>query len=189
MSRRSGQKSRKTSEGERDRRNISRMYLRGMSQIEIAEELGLSQPTVSRDLKILQSEWREKRIYDIDEKKNIELAKIDNLELEYWQAWRRSLEDAETKMIEKQGVIKDGDKENKIIGSRVKQTDKKEGQSGNPAFLRGVEWCINKRCEILGLNAGNKNLNIDLSNLSTEQLERLAKGEDLYAVLANPGAG
>jgi hypothetical protein len=28
---------------------------------------------------------------------------------------------------------------------------------------------------------------IDLSNLTDEQIERLSKGEDLYAVLANPG--
>lgn len=33
----------------------------------------------------------------------------------------------------------------------------------------------------------DRNINIDLSNLTTEQLERLSKGEDLYAVLANPG--
>ena len=33
-----------------------------------------------------------------------------------------------------------------------------------------------------------QNMNIDISQLSTEQLERIAKGEDVYSVIANPGA-
>ena len=34
-----------------------------------------------------------------------------------------------------------------------------------------------------------ENLNVDLTNLTDDQLERLAKGDDLYAVLATSGKG
>lgn len=34
---------------------------------------------------------------------------------------------------------------------------------------------------------GDRNEDVDLSKLSTNQLERLAKGESVYSVLANPG--
>ena len=40
-----------------------------------------------------------------------------------------------------------------------------------------------------GLSERTENLNFDLSDLSTEQLERIAKGEDVYSVIATPGAG
>jgi hypothetical protein len=34
---------------------------------------------------------------------------------------------------------------------------RKEAREGNPAFLAGVQWCINKRCEIFGFDAPKKN--------------------------------
>lgn len=34
-----------------------------------------------------------------------------------------------------------------------------------------------------------RNLNFDLTRLTTDQLERLAKGEDVYSVLVTPGSG
>jgi len=79
---------------ERDKRMISRLYLQGKIQAEIAAELKISQPTVSRELKTLVNEWKTERVYDINEAKQRELSKIDNLELEYWEAWSRSRQDA-----------------------------------------------------------------------------------------------
>jgi len=45
----------------------------------------------------------------------------------------------------------------------------------------GKHWAL--------LTDRNLNMNIDLDSLSNEQLERLAKGEDVYSVIANSGAG
>lgn len=156
---------------EKDRRNIARMYLQGMLQSEIGEQLGLSQSTISNDLKVIQKEWFTERINDINERKMMELKKVDNLEIEYWDAWKRSQENAETRITE--------------IGIRSeKETVKEEGQVGNPSFLQGVQWCINKRCQLLGLDAPGRNINLNLDNLSFEQLQRLAQGEDIVSVLA-----
>jgi DNA-binding Lrp family transcriptional regulator len=136
----------------RDERNIASLYLKGELQGDIAESLGLSQSTVSRALKSLQEDWRSSAIIDINEAKARELAKIDALELEYWQAWKRSQEDAESEITKMQGTPpKQGDAN--PAPAKLETQKKREGQSGNPAFLRGVEWCINKRCEIIGVNA------------------------------------
>jgi hypothetical protein len=116
------------------------MYLSGVTQAVIAGNLGIDQSTVSRDLKILQQEWQVARINDIDERKRQELAKIDNLELEYWDAWRKSQNDKETVTA-------------RVKAGEIETTERKEGQTGDPRFLDGVQWCINKRCELLGLNA------------------------------------
>jgi DNA-binding Lrp family transcriptional regulator len=136
----------------RDERNIASLYLKGELQGDIAESLGLSQSTVSRALKSLQEDWRASALIDINEAKARELAKIDALEMEYWSAWKRSQEDAESETTKMQGTPpKQGDAN--PAPAKLETQKKREGQSGNPAFLRGIEWCINKRCEILGVNA------------------------------------
>jgi DNA-binding transcriptional ArsR family regulator len=136
----------------RDERNIASLYLKGELQGDIAESLGLSQSTVSRALKSLQQDWRSSALIDINEAKARELAKIDALEMEYWTAWKRSQEDAESEITKMQGTPpKQGDAN--PAPAKLETQKKREGQSGNPAFLRGVEWCINKRCEIIGVNA------------------------------------
>jgi hypothetical protein len=136
----------------RDERLISQMYLKGELQADIDESLGLSQATISRALTALQADWRASALIDINEAKARELAKIDTLELEYWTAWKRSQEDAESEITKMQGNPPKPNEANPLP-AKMETQKKREGQSGNPAFLRGIEWCINKRCEILGVNA------------------------------------
>jgi hypothetical protein len=134
------------------RQKVAAAYLRGGTQADIAVELACDQATVSRDLKALRAEWMKSALIDINEAKARELAKIDALELEYWAAWKRSQEDAESEITKMQG---NPPKPNEVnpAPAKLETQKKREGQSGNPAFLRGVEWCINKRCEIIGVNA------------------------------------
>jgi predicted transcriptional regulator len=139
---------RSVAQQERDRREISRLYLQGMYQADIAEKLRLSQPTVSRDIQILIEEWKVQRVYDINEAKARELAKVDNLELEYWEAWHRSQQNAE-KEIKKAKGIKGG-----TANQEIQKIS--EGQTGDPRFLSGIQWCIDRRCLILGVDAPKK---------------------------------
>lgn len=133
---------------ERDRREISRLYLQGMYQTDIAAKLGLSQSTVSRDIQVLIEEWKIERVYDINEAKARELAKVDNLELEYWEAWHRSQENAEKEIKKAKGA--GGKASNQEIQKIT------EGQTGDPRFLSGIQWCIERRCLILGVDAPKK---------------------------------
>jgi predicted transcriptional regulator len=147
-------RSRLKAQKERDRRNVASLYLKGVIQADIADQLGISQSTVSKDLKLIQSEWAVARINDIDERKRIELAKIDNLELTYWDGWKRSQENAEVETTKLKG--RDADKP-----TDLEKTKRVEGQVGDPRFLQGVANCIDKRCELLGLNAPK---NVDVTS-------------------------
>ena len=147
-------RSRLKAQKERDRRNVASLYLKGVIQADIAEQLGISQTTVSRDLKLIQGEWAIARINDIDERKRIELAKIDNLELTYWDGWKRSQENAEVETTKLKG--RDADKP-----TDLEKTKRVEGQVGDPRFLQGVANCIDKRCELLGLDAPK---NVDVTS-------------------------
>lgn len=133
------------------RKEVAELYLKGWFQADIAQKFKVTQQQISSDLKVIYRLWRQSSIRDFDEMKQRELIKIDNLEKEYWSAWEKSKEDYEKtrkKYLDKQ--LKELQKEDMIL-------------SGEPRFLSGVQWCINKRCEILGINAPVKteNTNID----------------------------
>ena len=163
---------------ERDRREIADLYLQGWTQSRIAEHLNnseerdytLSQQMISYDLKRIQEQWRESALIDINEVKIRELAKVDRLEREYWQAWVRSCEDAETIRREE----KAGDAE-RIITTR-------KGQAGDPRFLNGVQWCIEQRCKIIGIEAAIKfehSVSFDVDEWRRKRQERLERaGEE-----------
>lgn len=126
---------------------IASLYLKRYSQQEIADHLGINQATVSRDLAVLQAEWKQAALHSLDEAKAKELAKIDELEREYWLEWRAS-------KVEKQSTLTeqvDGGK-----GGRRKAQIRKEERLGNAAYLTGVQWCIDKRCKLLGLDAPDR---------------------------------
>lgn len=164
---------------DKDRATITELYLQGRTQVSIAELLGVTQQQVSLDLKVIRCAWVKEAVRNFDELKARELSKIDNLELEYWSAWKRSQEDAE---VETEKAI--GNKEEP---TRVEKSRRKEGRAGDPRFLQGVQWCIEQRCKILGLNAPAKtqNLDIDYSELDDNELDRFIAGEDPLRVLAD----
>lgn len=190
-------KKRNKLELERDRELIGQFYVRGKTQQGIADYINdkyypdnpLSRQQIAYDIKALIDRWKTESTKHIDQKKAIELAKVNDLEMLYREAWEKSLSDAESTTIERQGIITNEDGE--IIGAKVKQTKKREGQSGNPAYLQGIMNCIARRCEILGLNAPTtqRTLNVDLQSLTDEQLQRLASGEDLIHVLTSTATG
>lgn len=132
---------------ERDRLEIAQRYLHGETQAAIGLALNMTRQMVSYDLKAIQEQWRESALLDINEAKARELAKIDELERTYWQAWADSKQEKQITATEKQtGGEND----------KAKASIKKEQRDGNPAFLAGVQWCIERRCKIFGFDAPTK---------------------------------
>lgn len=145
---------------------IAARYLRGETQAAIADSLGVSQSTVSRDLRELRAFWRESAIRDFDELVAEQLAKIDALEAEYWQAWQRSLKVKET--IRNESGENDKGPWTKTITSR-------EVLIGESSYLAGVERCIAARCKLLGLDKPAKS-EVEISSnegLSKETIETI----------------
>lgn len=115
---------------------IAELYLAGRKQSEISAETGLHQSNVSRYLKKLQARWQLQAAEAIDTKKARELARIDQVEREYWEAWERSKQDAVTETVENAGTIH--------------VTHVRKGQAGEARFLAGVMSCIEMRLKIIG---------------------------------------
>jgi hypothetical protein len=182
--------SQKTAEITERRALVSALYLSGRNQMEIAAELGVDQSTISRDLTSIQDLWKSQAVARIDYAKGQELAKIDRLEREYWEAWENS-KGKHIKTSKK--VIQTPGKGEAIPEERLRQeaSSTEVELLGNPQYLAGVQWCIDKRCQILGVNAPkqSQNINIDVTELSDEQLSRIAAGEDPLYVVATTGKG
>jgi hypothetical protein len=132
------------------RYKTSNLYLSGKKQSEIAIELGVSISQVSLDLKHLRVLWAKESIAAVSVKVAEELAKIDNLERQYWEAWAKSTKD-HTKTINKAK----GKTASKIPDySEITETE--VIKDGDPRFLQGIERCIERRCKLLGLDAPAK---------------------------------
>lgn len=130
-------------------KQVAHMYLIGKTQREIAAVVGVSQIQVSRDLKAIHEMWRREAIIDMHGVKMKELARIDALEREAWDAWIES---------------KNGTKRNKKTAMRKKGRDKSDNffeqdedevlsSPGDPKFLDIVSKCIKQRVDILGIKA------------------------------------
>jgi hypothetical protein len=137
-------KSRLPLERERDLRETAALYLRGLTHYEIAQRLKVSRQQITYDLKVLQRRWQESALADFNAKKAAELAKVDELERAYWEAWERS---AQTREVTTQEKTQGG---GNAVDPRLKAGVRKEPRDGNAEFLRGVERCVELRCKIIG---------------------------------------
>jgi hypothetical protein len=144
---------------------IQGLYFEGKTQAEIAVELQITQQQVSYDLKTLQTRWTQQANAKIDEAKAKELAKLDNLEREYWAAWLDSKKEFRGTTAERT--------RGKNFGTKVQI--KKERRDGDPRYLDGVMSCIERRCKILGLDAPTK-AQLTFDKMTNEQLVNIITG-------------
>lgn len=153
-------------ERERDYAIVAELHCQGQTQTVMAERIGVSQQQISLDLKVVEERWRKAAIGDVDAVRGRELAKIDHLERTYWASWLRSLEEKQITSTKRRGGLR-------LVGKAEKEQTtteaslRKEQRDGNPAYLSGIQWCIERRCKIWGLDAPVK---IDI----TERIRQLA---------------
>jgi len=130
----------KKAEVARRRRAVSDLYIQGHSQVAIAEQLGVSQPTVSTDLQCIRRQWRESAIRDLDALRERELRKLDAVELEAWKAWQRSQRPSQAAVMT-------------TDGTNQKTQKKVAEQVGDVRFLDQIQKCVAGRRSLLGLDA------------------------------------
>lgn len=143
---------RKRRQREADLPEIARLWARGLSLQEIASEISKNRPyslsfqTISKDVRTNIERWKESIIADVGEMRAGELARINQIEREAWEAWEKSKQIAERKITGRKTGSHEG-----TVAQLIQ-----EAQCGDPRYLDKVQWCISKRCELLGLNAPQK---------------------------------
>ena len=166
----------------RDRADIARMRLDGLTQTQIAEEItrlrdySLSQQTIALDLKAVRDGWLNSSIDNYDKTRQIELTRLEQEEKFAIGAWYRS-----AKKGRKKERTRTRTTDGKPFEEFMQETEEEES-AGNPAFLQRLESIRQRRCAILGFDSWQRSENI---NVAIETL--LAAG---YVVrLPEDGAG
>ena len=170
------------------RKRVAGMYLRGLSQWEIGRHLGVTQQCIAKDVHALEKEWLASAVVAIDAAKAKELARIDRLERIAWRAWRRSCQRKERATTRMERRLDEDAQKAKTVSSK-----QSEARDGNAEYLKRVEWCINKRCELLKLNPPQRlehGGSAELPPIQTEsrmELTRAQRFVRLAALLADAG--
>ena len=129
------------------------MYLQGQAQHVIAAALNarpgigysLSRQMISYDLGKIRVAWLAASLASYDARVAEELARIDNLEQVYWGSWERSLEKRTTETAYAAAGEDGKPKQSRAVY-------KTEPGYGDPRYLAGIQWCIERRCKLLGLD-------------------------------------
>ena len=153
---------------------IGTQYLKGAGAYDIHRHClavghRLSVKSVYNYINRLKKEWLENRLAAIDERVAQELAKIDLVEFEAWEAWNKSKQDLQKSFNKTifEGEPKEGQKP-KIKSNEASKTVQQS--NGDAEFLKVIQWCIDKRLEIIGFGKLNVNI-VDNSMTTTTNIE------------------
>lgn len=146
---------------------IADRYLHGATIQEMVDELNEIRPyqlrphNIVNDINTIHKRWIASYLVDFDAAKAKELAHIDALEAEYWKAWRKSQDKTEQVDTEQtKDEVGGAEKELRPSYSRTKVRKSTRTTTGEPDYLRGIQWCIEQRCKIFGLLVSNQNINV-----------------------------
>ena len=140
QSRHASRTPRRDARREKRRAMVAELYVKGWTQAAIAERLGVTQPAISKYLKLIRERWRESQVRDFDEAVARELEKMDRVEREAWEAWERSKQPQESTTV--------------TDGHGGKRAQKRvQHQYGDPRYLDQIQKCIGSRRALLGLDA------------------------------------
>lgn len=144
------------------RSKIVELWLkRNLTQLEIAAELGISRPTVTRDIQWLLAQYNRRVLGDVSSKVSIMLMHLDMMTEELWKAWELSFENEVT---ETTTVVSRGkDKE-------TRQTTTKKGRLPDSRYMDLLMKVWDRQAKILNL-IGN-----DLGEKAESLLDLLLDG-------------
>lgn len=156
---------------EHDRHGAVKLSLMGWTYDDIADLYGVSPDTIRSDIRKARQRWIDTQIDDIGEHQQNQLAQVDHLMKEAWDAWydsRRPQITTKTRVV---------------AGERREDIEVKE-QAGDPRYMDIIKWCVNERSKLLGLHQATTNVNVSLTwEVYAAQL--LQTGEITYDELAS----
>lgn len=165
-------------------------YLRGATIKEIAQTESVTRKSIDKDLEFARKIWRERNVSAATQYFDEQLERINQVELEAWRGWERSVEQAVQRSLEVKsgGVTSDGAP---APDERKKKTVR-ANQAGDPRFLEIIRKCIDDRLKMLKLGqyssdetVTNMPRTVEVVVENAEQVKRLMNYQE-YEDLINP---
>jgi predicted transcriptional regulator len=125
------------------RLRVAQLAAQGRTQLEIADELGVSQPTICADLNEIHSQWRKSAEAETAERIAREIAMIEEIRRAAWEGWARSQQDEERKRV-KTTAAPDQD------GVKVEKIKERRTRSGDSKMLQTALKCSEMILRTLG---------------------------------------
>lgn len=143
------------------------LYIQGHSQETVKELMkdltgghSFSRNTIAKYIQESVDDWKATKNEIVDSWKAIELERINRLEATYWDAWENS------KNVLKTNTIKKTKGDTGTLSIAERQDQERQSQ-GEPRFLQGIQWCIEQRCKLLGMEVPVPQLTINNTNTNT----------------------
>lgn len=139
-----------------ERMQVVKLYLRGLSYVQIAAKLGLNPSKVGSHVRKAKELWRKTTIEDINSVKNQHLAEIEAIKDEMWDAYEKSKRIK--KIRTKRGAVVNGNLSNGANASlRPTSVETIEEEIlGDMEFMKGVMWAMSERAKLLNLYQASK---------------------------------
>lgn len=143
---------------EADKRFCADLFVKGYGYRVIADRLNeynhengleytITYKTVFMDIQQVLADWKKERFTDIDNYMQLELRKLDKIEVELWQAWENS------KGSKRKTKIKGGAINNNIASGGELAERTLETTDGDPRYLDLLLKVQERRAKLLGYNA------------------------------------
>lgn len=172
-----------TQEREEHLAKVAEMDRRGYFQSEIAKVMGVSQVSISNDLKVVRSRYKAVQVEDYDAKVNEKLAQYREIRREAWMAWELSKE-ASVETRDEYVLPYDGDRADDTPGEkrrkhtkevtrdllRIKQIVTKSGRLPNNEYLATVLKTLEAERKLLGLDVEQEQTKTSVVIVPWEQL-------------------
>lgn len=157
--------------------HIAELYVKSMALRDIAQTCHIAVASLHDVyLPALRARWREHADIDFAERVALDLAKLDQLEREYWRGWERSLQ---KKATQKQS----GRVQNKKDLHATEFEATTEELTGDPRFLDGIQKCLERRAKLIGYDAEVKLRVLSPHGEHVHELgQRIAKYEAHFGV-------
>lgn len=165
----------------------------GMTHERIALEMNMERSTITKMLSRLSNRANATIMSEMVSEKISQITRLNFIVDEAMQAWSRSKEASKTVRKQQSDPVKEEEtaeatafrRRGRSAGeSRTVVVSQVQDNDGDPRYLDTAMRAMADIRKVMGLDAPNRNLNINLETLSDSQLERLAAGEDVFNVMA-----
>jgi hypothetical protein len=159
---------------------VAELYTLGWSQHKIAQDLKVSQQTISLDLKSLRAAWTENSMFSMNEAVGQQLGKLDLVEMRAWESFEISMRGQPVKVRGEDGEPLDPVQY--VPWEKVPAMF-----PGDPKYLEIVKDCVEKRCKIFGIGKEDKVQNNTVNVIGADFWDRVAgpsKTQDVEDIIA-----
>lgn len=143
---------------ESDKSFCAELFVKGYSYKQIAEKLNertkqngldytISIQQIYTDINNILASWKKERFDCIDKYMQLELKRLDKMEVELWEAWERSKEPKRKTQIRGGSIL------NTRISGGILDKRELEDKNGDPRYLDLLLKVQERRAKLLGYNA------------------------------------